>query len=98
MALDPSTHAVSRLDSCQGRMDERNHLRRLLPVCRPSALLSPRGPITQFLERKAAAEYARLDSQLCAEPRMREHHDTIVIGGGQAGLAMSAVLQKRGRE
>jgi len=29
---------------------------------------------------------------------MREHHDTIVIGGGQAGLAMSAVLQKRGRE
>jgi putative flavoprotein involved in K+ transport len=29
---------------------------------------------------------------------MREHHDTIVIGGGQAGLAMSAVLQERGRE
>ena len=26
---------------------------------------------------------------------MREHHDTI-IGGGQAGLVMSAVLQKRG--
>jgi putative flavoprotein involved in K+ transport len=29
---------------------------------------------------------------------MRERHDTVVIGGGQAGLAMSAVLQQRGRE
>lgn len=29
---------------------------------------------------------------------MRERHDTVVIGGGQAGLAMSAVLQRRGRE
>lgn len=29
---------------------------------------------------------------------MREQHDTVVIGGGQAGLAMSAVLQQRGRE
>src|SRR6266540_6371441 len=29
---------------------------------------------------------------------MREHHDTVVIGGGQAGLAMSAVLRQRGRE
>ena len=29
---------------------------------------------------------------------MREHHDIVVIGGGQAGLAMSAVLQKQGRE
>ncbi len=29
---------------------------------------------------------------------MREHHDIVVIGGGQAGLAMSAVLQRRGRE
>jgi putative flavoprotein involved in K+ transport len=29
---------------------------------------------------------------------MREDHDTVVIGGGQAGLAMSAVLQQRGRE
>ena len=29
---------------------------------------------------------------------MQEHHDTVVIGGGQAGLAMSTVLQKRGRE
>ena len=29
---------------------------------------------------------------------MREHHDTVVIGGGQAGLAMSAVLQHHGRE
>jgi putative flavoprotein involved in K+ transport len=29
---------------------------------------------------------------------MREHHDIVVIGGGQAGLAMSAVLQGRGRE
>jgi putative flavoprotein involved in K+ transport len=29
---------------------------------------------------------------------MREHHDTVVIGGGQAGLAMSAMLQRRGRE
>ena len=29
---------------------------------------------------------------------MREHHDTVVIGAGQAGLAMSAVLQQRGRE
>jgi putative flavoprotein involved in K+ transport len=29
---------------------------------------------------------------------MRERHDIVVIGGGQAGLAMSAVLQQRGRE
>ena len=29
---------------------------------------------------------------------MREHFDTVVIGGGQAGLAMSAVLQQRGLE
>jgi len=29
---------------------------------------------------------------------MREHHDTVVIGGGQAGLAMSFVLQQHGRE
>jgi putative flavoprotein involved in K+ transport len=29
---------------------------------------------------------------------MREHNDTVVIGGGQAGLAMSAVLQQRGLE
>jgi putative flavoprotein involved in K+ transport len=29
---------------------------------------------------------------------MREHYDTVVIGGGQAGLAMSAVLTQHGRE
>jgi len=29
---------------------------------------------------------------------MREHHDTVIVGGGQAGLAMSAMLQQRGRE
>ena len=29
---------------------------------------------------------------------MTEHHDIVVIGGGQAGLAMSAVLQRCGRE
>jgi putative flavoprotein involved in K+ transport len=29
---------------------------------------------------------------------MRERHDTVIIGGGQAGLVMSAVLQQRGRE
>jgi putative flavoprotein involved in K+ transport len=29
---------------------------------------------------------------------MRERHDTVVIGGGQAGPAMSAVLQEQGRE
>lgn len=29
---------------------------------------------------------------------MPERHDTVIIGGGQAGLAMSAVLQQRGRE
>jgi putative flavoprotein involved in K+ transport len=29
---------------------------------------------------------------------MREHHEIVVIGGGQAGLAMSAVLQQRGVE
>ena len=29
---------------------------------------------------------------------MREHVDTVIIGGGQAGLAMSTVLQRRGRE
>ena len=29
---------------------------------------------------------------------MREQHDVVVIGGGQAGLAMSSVLQRHGRE
>ena len=29
---------------------------------------------------------------------MTEQHDTVIIGGGQAGLAMSAVLQGHGRE
>jgi putative flavoprotein involved in K+ transport len=29
---------------------------------------------------------------------MREHHEVVVIGGGQAGLAMSAVLRQHGRE
>jgi putative flavoprotein involved in K+ transport len=29
---------------------------------------------------------------------MPEQHDTVIIGGGQAGLAMSAVLQQHGRE
>ena len=29
---------------------------------------------------------------------MPEQHDVVVIGGGQAGLAMSSVLQQRGRE
>ncbi len=29
---------------------------------------------------------------------MRERHDTVVIGGGQAGLAMSTVLQRCGHE
>jgi putative flavoprotein involved in K+ transport len=29
---------------------------------------------------------------------MRERHDVVVIGGGQAGLAMSAILQRHGRE
>jgi len=29
---------------------------------------------------------------------MQEHYDTVVIGGGQAGLAMSAVLKQHGRE
>jgi putative flavoprotein involved in K+ transport len=29
---------------------------------------------------------------------MREHHDTVIVGAGQAGLAMSAVLQRHGRE
>ena len=33
-----------------------------------------------------------------AEPRLRENYDIVVIGGGQAGLAMSAVLQRYGRE
>src|SRR5262249_47542632 len=30
--------------------------------------------------------------------QMREWHDTVVIGGGQAGLAMSYHLRERGRE
>ena len=29
---------------------------------------------------------------------MPERHDTVIVGGGQAGLAMSAVLRQRGRE
>ena len=27
---------------------------------------------------------------------MREQHDTVIVGGGQAGLAMSAMLRQRG--
>jgi putative flavoprotein involved in K+ transport len=33
-----------------------------------------------------------------AKVGMRERYDTVVIGGGQAGLAMSAVLEQRGRD
>ena len=29
---------------------------------------------------------------------MREHHDAVIVGAGQAGLAMSAVLKRHGRE
>ena len=29
---------------------------------------------------------------------MQEHHETVIIGGGQAGLAMSTVLQQHGHE
>ena len=29
---------------------------------------------------------------------VRERHDTVIIGGGQAGLAMSYHLSQRGRE
>jgi putative flavoprotein involved in K+ transport len=29
---------------------------------------------------------------------MREEHDTVIIGGGLAGLAMSSVLGHHGRE
>jgi putative flavoprotein involved in K+ transport len=29
---------------------------------------------------------------------MREHHDTVVLGGGQAGLAMITLLQQHGRQ
>jgi putative flavoprotein involved in K+ transport len=29
---------------------------------------------------------------------MPERHDTVIVGAGQAGLAMSAVLQRHGRE
>src|SRR5215470_4963232 len=29
---------------------------------------------------------------------MPERYDTVIVGGGQAGLAMSAVLRQRGRE
>jgi putative flavoprotein involved in K+ transport len=35
---------------------------------------------------------------LLAEPRKPERHDTLIVGAGQAGLAMSAVLQRHGRE
>jgi succinate dehydrogenase/fumarate reductase flavoprotein subunit len=28
---------------------------------------------------------------------MREQHDVVVVGGGQAGLAVSTVLQRTGR-
>jgi hypothetical protein len=45
-----------------------------------------------------APPYPRDDSQRRAEPRMREHHDTAIVGAGQASLAMSAVLRQRGRE
>jgi len=42
--------------------------------------------------------YPRDDPQRRPVPRMREHHDTVIVGAGQAGLAMSAVLRQRGRE
>lgn len=29
---------------------------------------------------------------------MTEQHDNVIVGGGQAGLAMSAVLRQRGLE
>ena len=47
-----------------------------------------------WLARAIARGYARPNSQPRAGARMREHHDTVVIGGGQAGLAMSTVLQR----
>ena len=53
----------------------------------------PGSDLTQGLN----GSYARHDSAR-AELRMREHHDTVVIGGGQAGLAMSSVLKERGLE
>jgi hypothetical protein len=57
----------------------------------------PRSAISA-MNALAIREYTRPDSQPRTEPRLRERHDTVVIGGGQAGLAMSAVLQQRGRE
>src|SRR5438552_5530197 len=38
------------------------------------------------------------DRQSMGAVQMREWHDTVVIGGGQAGLAMSYHLRERGRE
>ncbi len=35
-------------------------------------------------------------AQTCGGPLMTEHVDTLIIGGGQAGLAMSAHLRERG--
>jgi putative flavoprotein involved in K+ transport len=42
--------------------------------------------------------YSLTGPQAHVERCMRERHDVVVIGGGQAGLAMSAVLQRHGRE
>ena len=57
---------------------------------RPTRFPPPDGSST------ASTEYAR--PILSPWGRDPEHFDTVVIGGGQAGLAMSAVLQQRGIE
>jgi choline dehydrogenase-like flavoprotein len=68
-------------------------------ICNASSGVIGDGAVTAVLAFQGAPVGGTLGAiRSSASPRMREHHDIVVIGGGQAGLAMSAVLHEHGRE
>src|SRR5205085_4622231 len=79
--------------------EERRSERWHRDTCSASSSVIGDGPVTAVpaIPGRDSGQYAWRHSR-SACPRMREHHDIVVIGGGQAGLAMSAVLQEHGRE